>query len=349
MAEVLYDDQTFKVVLHEHPGAQTVVVGFQYRLRPGTEPPPGEFPPPFIPASVAESDIPAHVVSFLVNRNNWYLGPQAEAAAQTIRARFPTERLVTYGSSMGGYAAINLAPLLRADYVLAISAQSTPFPPFADMIGDRRYVIDRPGLSQDHDRIASGISQNLRGLLFFDPSDRLDSPHAARIATLTSLTLIGVPGSGHPSGPLLNKVYPLKTILREVITGEPDLAAIRKVMHALDLAATPTEGDWFRPMLDKVTAPSFDLATVAPGLLSRLARACLEEPEVLGEGTERLERFIGVVLDPRMDWGDEVLRRSATLRMCCTMLMRRGQRARARALAEEHLPPDMAAPFLRKP
>lgn len=352
MAEILFENQTFKVVLHEYPGARTVIVGLQARRKPENESLPGQFPRPFIPTEVAESGIPAHFVSFIVNRNTWYLGSEAEAAAMTIRKRFPTERLVTYGSSMGGYAAINLAPVLRADYALAISAQSTPFAPYADLIGDHRYVIDRHNLAQSYDLIGSGISQNLRGLLFFDPSHRFDSHHAARLATLTSLTLIGVPQSGHPSGPVLNKIYPLKTLLREVAIGEPDVAAIRKALREIDIYGIPqepSEGHWFGPTLDKATATSADPSKMEPNLLATLARAALSEPEVLGEGTERLDRLIALIRDPRIPWANMVARRDMALRMCCTMLVRLGQRPRAQALAREALPPAMAAAFLPKP
>lgn len=351
MAEVLHEDQTMKVVVHEYPGAETVIVCLQSRREPKNFLPPGKFPPPFVPIQVVKSGIPAHFVSFLVNRNSWYLGAEVEAVASLIRARFPTERLVTYGSSMGGYAAINLAPVLRADYAVALSPLSTLFPPYVDLIGDTRFSVDRPGLAQGHDRIGSGISQNLRGLLFFDPTDRQDSPHAARIASLTRMTLIGVPQSGHPCGPLLNKIYPLKKILREVASGEPDVTAIRKAMLQVDIAGTPqdpSDDHWLTGALDRTTDPSADPSMVDPKFLVILARSAHENPEALGEGTQRLDRLIDLLRDPRITWAQMAKRRDLALRFCCMTLIKLGHRRRAQALAMDALPPVMAAPFLPK-
>lgn len=77
-------------------------------------------------------------------------------------------RIVTYGSSMGGFEAVNLAGVLEAAYTLAISPISTIFPPFAEVVQDRRYALDATLLQNQNDFIGSATLLTQRGLVFFD-------------------------------------------------------------------------------------------------------------------------------------------------------------------------------------
>src|SRR5690606_30202022 len=57
-------------------------------------------------------------------REDWYQYPEMPAAMQAVRqATAGAERVMTYGSSMGGYAALRFADAAGANAVLAISPQ----------------------------------------------------------------------------------------------------------------------------------------------------------------------------------------------------------------------------------
>jgi pimeloyl-ACP methyl ester carboxylesterase len=65
-----------------------------------------------------------NAVHVLVSRSHWYQTPEMEGALAFIRhIAKDYHRVVTYGSSMGGYAAIKFGPEVRANAAVAISPQ----------------------------------------------------------------------------------------------------------------------------------------------------------------------------------------------------------------------------------
>lgn len=169
-----------------------------------------------------ERGIPA--IHVLNRTNAWYAYPDFDKAIARIRARAaPFARIITYGSSMGGYAAIRFAEAIGAQAAVAISPQYsfakrlTPFEHRWDSI-----VCQSPALTNEP---AHG-SKELAPVVFYDPAD-LDRLHFDLIAQHYPRA-IGAPlrHSGHPAGAVLNETGLLSTALLEIAEGRFDSAAL---------------------------------------------------------------------------------------------------------------------------
>ncbi len=344
---ILHETTGCRVLLHADLRHDATIVAFQPR-NPRLDPTkPGAFGAPFLKDSLTLSDFPANFVSILVNRNSWYLDDEALQAVGVIRARLKPGRVIAYGSSMGGFAAINLSTALGADYFVALSPLSTIFPPFASAIRDCRYQKDAAQLSDRNDFIGRGDVGGQTGLIFFDPMLATDAAHAARLATLTQANLVAVPGGGHPCGPALNEMLPLRRILAEVARGEPDVAAFRKVLlaqHADNAAATAlrarVQAFLARAEEALATLPAAGLRDLVVDLRGAAA-AGLSGAEL----QECLTELANLAIDPAVRWPERGGMRETTLTRLCLELRRLGARDQARRLAQDHLPPEKARIF----
>lgn len=117
----------------------------------------------------------ADVVSFVSRYRTWFPLATTLAAVDLVREvtkdRYATR--ITYGGSMGGYAAIRYSAGLHADRVVALVPQFTIDP---DKVSDRRYnkYFD-PELNTDMAVRADDVSGDV--LLVSDPSYELDEQH----------------------------------------------------------------------------------------------------------------------------------------------------------------------------
>ena len=157
-----------------------------------------------------------HVIS---RTNAWFDYPEMDDALAAIAAVVGEyERVLTYGSSMGGYAAVRFAERLGAAVAIAISPQygvdrvTAPF--------ERRFVVDRAAgggrLTPWHG------SPRVTPYVFFDPLD-LDARHAAQI--LRSYPLgqpIALPHAGHPAAPYLAETGLLTGAIVDLAEGRFD-------------------------------------------------------------------------------------------------------------------------------
>lgn len=120
------------------------------------------------------------------------------------------------------------------------------------MEGGRYATLLDPHSPQEvHDHLARGRVGDRDGLIFFDSFHHPDGDHAARAAALSRAVLVEVPHAGHPVTPVLHEVFPLREILRLVVTGNLDIGALRRDVlkaisaHPVYLAARPGLFDQF--------------------------------------------------------------------------------------------------------
>jgi tetratricopeptide (TPR) repeat protein len=145
--------------------------------------------------------------------NNWYnagidgLGATVDEIAASLRATVGNRRIVTFGSSMGGYAAILFGCLLGAEGCVALAPQTRldsklPLSPPAGMPLQapelRRYLLESP-------------STNVR--IFIGGSDLVDAYHAYRVADLPNVEVSVLADAGHSVAETLAGT----DILREVV------------------------------------------------------------------------------------------------------------------------------------
>jgi len=180
---ILFDDDEVQIIFH--PGESDMLLvsfGPLNSLADGAD---------FFGRPLAQR-MKLSALGFMAKRPNWY--PEASmlnalASTEELRKRFP--EVVTYGSSMGGYAAAKYSRPLGATTTLSLCPQWSINPEHAagyDRRYERYFVEGRTGGPiGEHD-----VSGNI--YVFVDPCCTPDFAHASRIPTAE---LVPVHSAGH--------------------------------------------------------------------------------------------------------------------------------------------------------
>lgn len=156
--------------------------------------------------------------------NDWYQYDDIFDAMAIVRtATANATRRITYGSSMGGYAAIRLADAVAADGVLALSPQWSINP--ARSRWENRWPQDSQRIRWI-DAIDGRLQCRARPVLVYDPHVALDRQHVTRISAETPSMLVPVPYSGHPASTFLGEVSLLRPFLEAVLQDHFDPKAM---------------------------------------------------------------------------------------------------------------------------
>ena len=159
------------------------------------------------------SNIPA--IHVLGRGNDWYQYDDIFEALAVIRtATESVARKITYGSSMGGYAALRCANAIGADGILALSPQWSINPDHAKW--ENRWTQDAHRIRWMK-ALDGALRCSVRPVLVYDPTLPLDRRHATLIAENTPSTLIAVPYGGHPAGTFLGETGLLPLLLENVL------------------------------------------------------------------------------------------------------------------------------------
>lgn len=157
--------------------------------------------------------------------DDWYQYADMDAAMATVRAATRgAVRVVTYGSSMGGYGALRFADAAGATDVLALSPQYSLDPKVATH--ERRW-------SQDFRRIrwrpdSNGpITCSARAVVVYDPIGP-DRWHGERIARDLACHLIRLPYTAHPVTTYLSDAGLLGPLIAGLLNGEFDQQTFRR-------------------------------------------------------------------------------------------------------------------------
>jgi len=162
--------------------------------------------------------------------NDWYQHAEMDEALACIRAATQgAARLLAYGSSMGGYAAIRFADAIGATHALALSPQYT--------IDRRRFPKERRWYN-DQRRIAfradynGAIACRADVVVAYDPMMPMDAAHIDRIAADVPVRRLRLPHAGHPVAPFLNEVDLLQPLALDMARGSVDLATLEALAAA---------------------------------------------------------------------------------------------------------------------
>lgn len=131
--------------------------------------------------------------------NDWYQSRGSEKAV-SVAANLASEasRVIVYGSSMGGYGALNYAAALGADVALAVIPQysidgkKVPF--------EKRWRQDAAAIAFRRDPISASSTSGCRAYVVYDPFFEPDRKHAELIQDSGAAELVKLPFIGH-SGP----------------------------------------------------------------------------------------------------------------------------------------------------
>lgn len=170
----------------------------------------------------AQAAVPAiHVVN---RRNSWYQEPEWRGmVAAVAAATAPYRRVLAYGSSMGGYAALRFGKMIGATAALAISPQYSLHPGKADF--DTRWAKAVRG-NRWQPELAGPLPADLPAMIVYDPAHTLDRHHVDLIAREMPVQRIALPYSGHPSGGYLAECGLLRPLVLDALAGNSDFTAL---------------------------------------------------------------------------------------------------------------------------
>lgn len=165
-------------------------------------------------------------VHVIARGNHWFQLAEMPEVLVAIRAAAAGKRVLTYGSSMGGYAAIRFADALGADQAIAISPQYAL---------DRRLVPFERRWRHEARRIRFGAPPGTiavaPAILFFDPRNP-DAGHAAAWSRERAIVPVPLSHAGHPATTFLAQSGLLGESLLAIVAGRFDAAATVREAHA---------------------------------------------------------------------------------------------------------------------
>ncbi len=184
---------------------------------------PGFDRPGFGEEFLRQSDVSAiHVMG---RREDWYQYPEMAAAMAAVRrATLGADRVMTYGTSMGAYAALRFANAAGANAALAISPQYSIDP--AKVPFETRWLQDSnriQWLPEIDDHLVCGC----RPVIVFDPAGE-DGPHVRRIEAEIQIISVDLRYSKHPSTTYLAETGLLKPLVLDVLSGAFDAEPFKR-------------------------------------------------------------------------------------------------------------------------
>jgi tetratricopeptide (TPR) repeat protein len=155
-----------------------------------------------------------HVITY---GNNWFQYAEMPAVLALVRETCSgAERLLSYGSSMGGYAALRFAGAVGAKAALALSPQYSVNPRKAPF--ETRWASDRRRI-QFIAALEQGITQVPLMVMAYDSRLDVDAKHARHLSREADIAEIPLPFAGHPVGPFLHDVELLRPLVTKVLDG----------------------------------------------------------------------------------------------------------------------------------
>jgi tetratricopeptide (TPR) repeat protein len=164
----------------------------------------------------------------VINRDNrWYQYREMDAAlvaVASVTAAYP--RVFTYGSSMGGYAALRFARAVGAATAIAISPQFSLDPRVVPF--ETRWQADLAAITFREGPVVPAERQ----LIFVDPKLPTDAAHVRLFAELaTETVVVNVPHAGHPVGAIMAETGVLKRAIRMILRNRFDKGRIERALR----------------------------------------------------------------------------------------------------------------------
>jgi tetratricopeptide (TPR) repeat protein len=158
------------------------------------------------------------VVAFKSAKNLWYQNVLAETIVEieNFISASPTSYIkrISYGSSMGAYAAIQFSRVLKIDIVLALSPQFEIDQPY-----DQRWHSLAQQIEFQYRIDSNAISDGCKYFVAYDPKNE-DTLHIRKLSALVNerhLIEIKTPYSGHPSTTYLFETGVIQNIALSVL------------------------------------------------------------------------------------------------------------------------------------
>lgn len=172
-------------------------------------------------------------VHLLTRENDWYQYPELPAVTAQVAALVRGyRRVVTYGTSMGAYAAIRFGGMAGASAALAISPQYSIDPRTARFERRWKYDSERIDFSLERTLAAPFVET---AVIAYDPHDD-DRRHVEMYRRRTKVVDIRLPDVGHPAIGALAEAFALDDLVQAFIDDRLDIADT--VRRTLAVSAT---------------------------------------------------------------------------------------------------------------
>lgn len=221
MDSLIFEDEYIEVYHHNvNPGGTLLVITFGEIGMASGEGSWGRVP-------LTKNNI--SYIGFVSKSPNWYPSGSvinAELIIRNISRHFG--KIVTYGHSQGGYAAIKYATLLNATEIMSFCPQFSINPHAMNGQDDR--FLRFYDASVNHQAIKSGdVPSNAKAFIFFDPLDIHDKLNVQYIAEeISNTNLVKVFGTGHQTVRVIANTSSLAALIDGVIHG--DLQSIKMTL-----------------------------------------------------------------------------------------------------------------------
>ncbi|UPK33963.1 hypothetical protein IVB18_38250 [Bradyrhizobium sp. 186] len=150
--------------------------------------------------------------------NHWYQYPEMKGAMAAIREAAGSQHLVTYGCSMGAYAAIKFAGALGAKRAVAVSPLFTPDPSKPPY--EQRWKVDASRTAFIDDEMDG--TPEVHVFILSDPTHP-DARHTKLLRrTFPRTTVVPLPFASHPVGPFLREAELLTEFTLRLLYGNFD-------------------------------------------------------------------------------------------------------------------------------
>jgi tetratricopeptide (TPR) repeat protein len=225
-------------------------------------------------------------IHVLGHREDWYQYPEMTAAMAAVRqAVAGAERVMTYGSSMGAYAAIRFADAASANAVLAISPQYSISPAMAPF--ERRWI-------QDSDRIQwlpeidGPIHCQATPIIVYDPSTP-DEKHVAMIARDIAIAPIKLRHASHPATTALGELGLLAPLVMQALSGDLNIAEFSRTARLRRRESSTYLATLAQRQPEWRMQTALSLARQALDINPNNLNAMTSHAEVLGKSGDRTE------------------------------------------------------------
>lgn len=159
----------------------------------------------------------------------WYQTPEIERAIKIIKTVIAghESHTVAYGTSMGGFAAINYSAELAIRFVAFVPQISlaAPYPIKASWQAIFETLPDYPTF---HSRILDGECKKSEGLIFCDVQYKRDYIHAQAIKKCTNAKIINIPFSLHGTSIIVNDNYRIHRLMKEYINDDFNVSSFKR-------------------------------------------------------------------------------------------------------------------------
>lgn len=227
---IIFENSYYRILRHTPEAPSNVsVICYEYFVEGNHDILPGPFGP--VVAKDSFLGIGFNYIVIQTRANNFY---QADGILESLEviAKIKKEGdiYISYGVSMGGFAAINFSNHVKSDIFLAIAPLVSLNPKLVEKISEYRSL--KVSKIFNYDFIINDECKEALGIIIYDPDFGIDAMHAEILKNKTAGEIIYGPGGGHTSGQVVNKYYGLKNLIKEL----PNCVGSRKKLANLSIA-----------------------------------------------------------------------------------------------------------------